>query len=270
MAERIRFDNNDKDVQDYATKAKQRSTKTKYLTVPVVAGELALIIAVLIGLFMFYQLKYTGITSAKAQDDALSSLQENWASGETTPGHEVPGDAVAILRVQKFDNGKDYPVLFGVDQDILAKAPGLYPSTQQFGKKGNTSIAAHRDGFNAPFSNIDALNTCDVIEVETRKSVYTYKVPSSKPDKQQRTEENKKCFNSQQARALDNEEYSSMQGHSVVEPDKTDVLWPVPSVNRNSNDANLSIITLTSCHPHWSNAQRYIVHAVNTDIKRKK
>lgn len=270
MSETIRFEQDSPDVLDYSTQAEQRAGKGKYLTFPVICGELLLIIAVLVGLFLFYQLKYTGVVSAKEQDQALESLQESWENGTTVAGEEVPGDATAILRVSKFDGGKDYPVLFGVDQSILAKAPGIYPATQQFGEKGNTAIAAHRDGWNAPFSEIDALETCDVIEVETRSSVYTYKVPSSAAEPEQRMNENSQCFNIQQAKTLNDETYGSMMGHSIVQPDKVDVVWPVPGVERNEDNASLSLITMTSCHPHWSNEQRYIVHAVNTEIKRKR
>lgn len=270
MPERIRFDSEENAVLDYAHEAKQRSDKTKYLTLPVVAGEIALTVALLVGLFMVYQLKYTSVTSAREQDKAISTLQESWNEGTTTDGEELPGGVSAILRVQKFENGKEYPVFNGIDQDILAKGPGIYPATQSFGEKGNTAIAAHRDGWNAPFSEIDTLDTCDVIEVEAQSAVYTYKVPSSAPTPEQREKENEACFNRQQVRALGEEQYVSMVGHSIVAPEQTNVTWAVPAKERYNENAGLSLLTLTSCHPHWSNEQRYIVHAVNTDIKRKK
>lgn len=269
MPERIRFDNDGLAVRDYATEAKQRAGKTKYLTVPIVTGEIILIIAVLVALFMVYQLKYTGIVAAREQDNALLQLKSTWQNEETTTGEILPGDVAAIIRTAKFSDNRDYPVFAGTDMDTLAKGPGIYPGTQDFGDKGNTSIAAHRDGWNAPFYDIDALHVCDVIEVETRNALYTYRVPSSELDPARRKSENEQCFNPQQVRALSEGNYESLTGTTIVSPDKTEVTWPVPTVERDSSKASLSLLTLTSCHPHWSNEQRYIVHAVNTEIKRK-
>lgn len=273
MTKRILKDDDDDEVIDYSKKASQRKAhsndKRKYLKAPVIAGELLLCIAVLVGLFLYYQLHYTGIAANKSQAAAMDSLKGQWQN-DTTEGTKLPGDSLGIIRIPKFSDGGEYVVFNGVEQDVLANGPGFYPNSQDFGDDGNSAIAAHRDGWNAPFSEIDVLQTCDTIEIETRDYVLTYTIPSSADNPADRRKENAKCFNPQLQKALADDKYSSIDGHSIIDPSKTDVIWPIPGKTEQSGDSTLSLLTLTTCHPHWSNEQRYIVHAVNTELKRKK
>lgn len=273
MSKRIITDDADDAVIDYSQKASQRQAHTndkrKYLKAPVIAGETLICIAVLIGLFLYYQLHYTGIAAERSQVDALDSLKGQWQNN-TIEGTTLPGDSLGIIRIPKFSDGGEYVVFNGVEQDTLANGPGFYPDSQDFGDDGNSAVAAHRDGWNAPFSEIDVLETCDTIEVETRDYVLTYTIPSSAESKEQRRDENSECFNPQLQKALADDKYSSIDGHSIVDPSQTDVVWPIPGKSKKSGDSTLSLLTLTTCHPHWSNEERYIVHAVNTELKRKK
>lgn len=48
-------------------------------------------------------------------------------------------------------------------------------------------------------------------------------------------------------------------GHEIVTPDRSDVIAPVPGAPGEAPTQRL--LTLTTCHPLWSTAERWIVHA---------
>ncbi len=50
-----------------------------------------------------------------------------------------------------------------------------------------------------------------------------------------------------------------MTDHEVVLPTDVDVIAPVPGVPDAEPDER--VLTMTSCHPRYSAAQRYVVHA---------
>lgn len=60
-------------------------------------------------------------------------------------------------------------------------------------------------------------------------------------------------------------------GRVIVTPDRGDAVWPVPykPVNVLPKGSQASLLTLTTCHPRFSNRQRMIIHAVLTDRYQK-
>ncbi|MFH9706091.1 class E sortase [Streptomyces luteogriseus] len=90
------------------------------------------------------------------------------------------GDAFAVLRVPRF-GGEFAPVIVeGVSQAALAKGPGHVPGTALPGEPGNFAVAGHRTGWGQPFNKLPELRKGDTIDIEWKRTTYTYRVTHSK------------------------------------------------------------------------------------------
>jgi sortase A len=69
--------------------------------------------------------------------------------------------------------GLDVMIAEGVDYRTLRRAAGRIPGTARLDSDGNVGIAAHRDTFFRPLQKIQE---GDVLEIETYKSRYRYRV----------------------------------------------------------------------------------------------
>ena len=247
-----------------------RPDATKYLTPFIIVAEVLFLAAWFVLGFATYQLFWTNVKASHEQASEVNALRESWshadAQGVSISVEE--GGSLGILTAPAMDNN-EYPIFLGTDQNTLAKGLGVYTTSPDAGSFGNFAIAAHRDGWNAPFSEIDKLDTCDTITIENNTAIYTYSVVSSASDTVIRERENSECMSKSTARALNSEEYARVKGADIVDPSRGSVVWSVPSVTNDNDKANLALITLTSCHPHWSNQQRYIVHGVLTDVQER-
>lgn len=145
-------------------------------------------------------------------------------------GDIAEGDAFAVLYVPRF--GEDYArtIAEGVDLATVLNSHelgvGRYPQTAQFGELGNVGIAGHRTTFGASFSEIGELRVGDRLYVEVEEGWYSYQ--------------------------FRNLEY--------VWPTQIEVLAPVP--HQPDALATERLLTLTSCHPRFSEAERIIAYAV--------
>ena len=200
-------------------------------------GWLFITVGVLVLLYLVYSLLYTNRATANAQralgDDWQLYLDESAAGlpGEDGDGKAVepdPGTAVAALQFRR--PGQDEPlvredplyVVQGVSLNHLQKGPGHYPGTALPGGKGNFAVAGHRTTYGAPFFNLDQLRQGDEVIVTARTGKrYTYRV---------RTQQ-------------------------VVDPGETWVIGPDPL------ETGKKMLTLTTCNPRFSNAERLIVFA---------
>ena len=147
-----------------------------------------------------------------------------------TPGSEeiLPllypesGEAVARIVIPAIE--MDELVVEGTDVDALRKGPGHYSWTPMPGQPGNASIAGHRTTYGAPFANIGNLRPNDKITVQTAQGEFVYEVIAQD---------------------------SPTKGYLIVSPDRVDLL----------RDRGNNLLTLTSCHPRFSNRQRIVVQA---------
>ena len=121
------------------------------------------------------------------------------------------------------------------------------------GEMGNFAVAGHRVGKGAPFNDLGKLETCDDIVVETQTERITYRVLPIDGEQVD-------CFNGIPP------EYSHVVGRHITTPGDVSVTNPVPE-----SDAapNREILTLTTCHPQFSNAERMIVHAMEVEKEEK-
>jgi len=193
-------------------------------------GDLSLTAGLVVLLFCAYLLWGTGSYTAAQQELLREELLV-----EAPPGGK-PGDrrgraawpvrlggAVALLAIPRLGDDYRYAIVEGVDQDRLRMGPGHYPGTAMPGKIGNFVLSGHRTTYAAPFNRIDELRRGDRILVDTRETRYTYRVT----------------------------------GKRVVEPTEIGVIAPVP--DRPGHEPDRALITLSTCHPEYSAAQRLIV-----------
>ena len=200
-------------------------------------GWLFIFIGVVVLLYLVYSLLYTN----RATEQAQAGLGDEWDLYLQEGGGQLPGDgedgeapaadpgsAVAALEFRR--PGQDKPlvhekplyVVQGVSLGDLQRGPGHYPGTALPGEKGNFAVAGHRTTYGAPFFNLDQLRKGDHVIVTARDGKrYTYRVHTQE----------------------------------IVAPSDTWVIAPDP-LERGRNT-----LTLTTCNPRFSNAQRLIVFA---------
>ena len=147
------------------------------------AGELAVTAAVVIVLFVVYQLYVAGWSAAENQRKVAAQLQQDWGrSPPTLPAAPAPtpevsaGDPFAVLRIPVLGADRQFTVVEGTARDELARGPGHYAGTSFLGQPGNVGIAGHRVTHDTPFNRLDELGSCAAIVVETRDAWFVYRV----------------------------------------------------------------------------------------------
>ena len=132
----------------------------------------------------------------------------------------------AVLHVPRW--GADYakPIAEGVTRKDVLDVLGLgrYPQTAMPGGFGNFAVAGHRTSYGKPLTDVDTLQVGDALIVQTEDAWYVYTVTS----------------------------------WSIVRPTQIEVIAPTPGVK--DSEPSGRFITLTTCHPRYSAAQRWIVH----------
>jgi sortase A len=231
-----------------------RRKRTGRITVVGVLGELLVTASAFVFLFLGWQLWWNDMIMANSQSDAASEISQNWIAGEVaTPestvdptqssadpalidyGAPVVGavpanaTAFAVLYVPRF--GADYrrTIAEGTGHDVLNSnrlGIGHYADTQMPGEVGNFAVAAHRSAFGGAMHLINELQLGDSIYVQTADGYYTYRYRDT--------------------------EY--------VAPSQVQVLASVP--HQPDGTAVDRIITLTSCNPLYSTAERIIAYGV--------
>jgi sortase A len=222
--------------------ARKKAAKAKRVSVVGVIGELFITGGVLVLLFLGWQLWLNDLIEGDKQTEQAVELQAQWSKGgviapPAPPDRPDPGEPLvagepdyasqfATIIVPRF--GADYvkPVREGVGTSELADSLGHYPGTAMPGGVGNTAYAGHRTGWGAPFAPIVDLEVGDSIYVETEDGWYRYI-------------------------------FRSME---YVMPTGVEVLEAVPSVPGLAPADR--IITLTSCNPPLTAAERVIAYGV--------
>lgn len=186
-------------------------------------------------LFCAYLLWGTGSYTQSQQLLLQRELAAARAAGERGRLDRIDlGRAVALLSIPRLGPGYRYAIVEGVGADQLRKGPGHYPGSALPGQIGNFVVSGHRTTYAAPFNRLDELERGDEIVVDAREARYTYRVTSQ----------------------------------DVVEPDEVDVLAPVPG--KPDIRPIRAYITLSTCHPEFSAAQRLIVYGVLKETQLRK
>lgn len=243
------------------------------------SGELFLTLGVLLLLFAFYEAFWTNLASGRLQAQADAGLAETW---EEDGGQRVNprsartlelGAAFARIHVPSYGSDWQYAIVEGTDEEALLAGPGRYTDTQLPGEAGNFAVAGHRVGKGAPFNDLGALAVCDAVVIETQHEWITYRILPMSSDGEQRRAEAADCFTPAQTQRIAAGDYAHVAGRHITLPGDVGVLDPVPGQGTPPDDApaaNLeSLLTLTTCHPQFSNRERMIVHAMAVDTQPK-
>lgn len=213
-------------------------------------GELMTTAGVLVALFVAYQLFWTNVEAAQAQDRVTEELRSSWERTEPLPtltqapgAAAVPaapprtyatGEGVALLHVPRLGEGWNRPVVEGVDAPELSRGVGHYPETVLPGAVGNFSLAGHRTTNGEPFRDLDQMQPGDPVVVETEQGWFLYTVDAAP---------------------------------LIVLPSQVEVIAPTPSQPEVApTEARM---TLTTCHPRWSARQRLVVHATLVESRTR-
>ncbi len=84
-----------------------------------------------------------------------------------------------MLRVKRFGSDYEVPIVKGFDKGALARGVGWYTKGAKPGEIGNFAIAGHRVTHGEPFSKFPKLKKGDLVVVETRRDIFTYKLRNS-------------------------------------------------------------------------------------------
>ncbi|MGA8988299.1 sortase domain-bontaining protein [Aeromicrobium sp.] len=127
-----------------------------------------------LGLLAYFAWQYfgTNVVSKHKQAEIKQSLAVDWGKG-------IEGDAIGLLRVKRFGDKYEVPIVKGFDDKALARGVGWDTKSAKPGQIGNFAIAGHRVTHGEPFSKFPKLKRGDKVEVETRTHIYTYRLRNS-------------------------------------------------------------------------------------------
>ena len=194
-------------------------------------GELLITVGLVLGLFVVYSLWWTNIVADRAADKQADKVRDNWAQGPDGGG-PVSFDSkngIGFLHVPAM-SGDEILVEKGTSMKVLNDGVAGYytdpvkATLPTSGKKGNFSLAAHRDGHGAKFHGIHKLAKGDPIVFETKDTWYVYKVYGILPE---------------------TSKYN------------VDVLGKIPKESGRKKAGHY--ITLTTCTPVYTSRYRYVV-----------
>jgi len=173
----------------------------------------------------------TGCLEEARADRTDAPAAEPTDSGEPVVGPEsyANGTPFAVMYVPRFGDGSQHSIAEGTGLDVLNSfelAVGHYPGTQMPGQVGNFAIASHRSAYGGGMHEIEQLRLGDAIYIRTRDDWYTYR----------------------------------FRDLEYVTPETVEVLAPVPNIPDLQPTDRL--ITLTSCYPLYSTAERIIAYGV--------
>ncbi|RKR75815.1 class E sortase [Frondihabitans australicus] len=214
-----------------------------------VLGEVLITMGVLVLMFIAWQQWFNDVVVSNQTSNQASSISRSLQQKATatpaptaTPGSStnpaitppVKGTGTfGVLYVPRFGSTYKVPIAGGTTTSgTLDKGyAGHYDDTQMPGQIGNFAVAGHRTTHGAPFGSIADLRVGDHIYVQTAQGWYTY--------------------------TFRNLEY--------VKPTQVQVLQQVPDAPKlTAADSKDRLITMTSCNPKYSAAERIIAYGVFT------
>ena len=240
-----------------------------------IAGELFLTVGAILLLFVFYESYWTNIDAARQQKEVEQELEKSWDTPEANSDQDTEianprrrhlpevGEAFARMYIPVFGSDYQFAIVEGTQEEDLLKGPGRYVSSQMPGEPGNFAVAGHRVGKGAPFNDLGNLKPCDAVVVETRTNWDIYRIMPIDAEGEIRREQAEQCLNPVQVERIVNGDYAQVNGRHITVPGDVSVLDPIPEDDRSVVDENLEpVMTMTTCHPQFSNKERMILHAM--------
>lgn len=226
-------------------------------------GELLITLGLVVLLFVVYEVYVTDIFAAAKQADATQAMTHRWHNDRARHVNLAEGQGFAVMYVPALGPDYHFTIVQGTSQHDLAIGPGHYQGTAMPGQPGNFAVAGHRVGKGAPFNDIDLIQACDSIVVETNDSWFVYRML---PEKGQVADWKQTHGSDPRCRKVSplGGPYADTYGQEIVRPSEHDVVAPIPHHPEAtlSKGRQVALMTLTTCHPKFSDAKRLIVHAV--------
>lgn len=194
-----------------------------------VTGEVLVTLGVLILLFVGWQLWWTDVIAGRAYADTRANLEQQWQLGDgrgalPRPVTPEPGKAFGLIYIPAMgDRSWGVPIIQGTSLDLLQEGVGHHPESAMPGQVGNMVIAGHRTTYGAPFGDIETLKPGDQVIVETRNGWYIYQ----------------------------------LDRNTIIEGTDRWILDAAPGEPKGTAPTE-RLITIYSCHPKYSAAQRFV------------
>ena len=230
---------------EHPAKARVRRPRSTAETVRLVIGEILITSAFLIALFVGWKVWFNDVVFGASQSRAAEELSEEWRqqpepepAASTAPNKPavlsglVDGKAFGTIMIPRLGDDYRRPIAEGTGNNVLntpVLGVGHYSKTQVPGQDGNIVLASHRTAYGGAFHNIHELRVGDHVYLETKDGWYQY--------------------------TYRNTEY--------VLASQVEVLSPVPM--QPGVEPTDSVLTLTTCNPFLSTAERIIVYNVFTE-----
>ena len=233
------------------TAPERRGTGSRLLRV---LGWALIVTGAVLLLYLVWLLWFTGMSTAQVQSDLLEEfpgfaetgggaedlfVDPSVAADDPTlegmgDGEVTASGAVAVLEFERPGattppvNPDPLVVVAGTDDAALRRGPGAYRETAGPGEDGNFVVVGHRTTYGAPFYDIDDILPGDLVHVtDPAGERFTYRI---------------------------------LEGSSEVSPGVR-IIGPSELWVLNSDPLGLgrgTYITLLSCHPRFSAAQRIV------------
>lgn len=248
-------------------------------------GQTLVTVGVVVLLFVVYEVYVTDLFGERKQAAATEAVDKQWADRApvtdtvvvqdpaqlvTDPRQRTPqyttltGEGFAKLYVPAFGADYTFTIVEGTDPDDLYIGPGHYPETQLPGQPGNFAVAGHRVSKGSPFNDLGLLNSCDAVVVETKDDWFVYRVL---PMQEEKADWAAVAGTRPQCGGVTPlpSPYDTVAGREITLPSDYAQVLPVPHVDSTEVPADAQrLITLTTCHPQFSDAERMIIHGVLT------
>jgi len=226
-------------------------------------GEVLITMGLVVLLFVVYEVYWTDVVSAGKQREATTALDDRWNQEREEHFSGLgEGDGFAKMYIPAFGADYHFTIVEGTTGASLEIGPGHYTQTAYPGQTGNFAVAGHRVGKGAPFNDINLINSCDAIVVETADNWFIYRALPKAEEKAGWAEGKGKDAACKGVSVLGGP-YQNVIGQQVVPPTDGSVIAPVPGSDVvPSAGEQAALMTLTTCHPRFSDKERLIVHAV--------
>jgi sortase A len=262
--------------------AQTRTSGARVRTVVRGLGQLMITLGVVVLLFVVYEVYVTDIFGEQKQAAATTEVDQVWARAEAdatstvvvdnpdqlvtdprarTPSYQtLTGEGFAKLYVPAFGADYVFTIVEGTAADDLYIGPGHYANTQLPGQEGNFALAGHRVSKGSPFNDLGLLASCDAVVVETQDDWFVYRVlPMADEVAGWGATPRAHC----DGVGAQTGAYDGVFGREITVPSDYAQVLPVPHVQSTDVPAGAErLITLTTCHPQFSDAQRMIIHGL--------
>ncbi|MCL3837928.1 sortase [Aeromicrobium duanguangcaii] len=168
----------------------------------------------------------TNIVSQRQHEKIRGEIVEEWKKPAQADEKKIDGRG--LLRVPRFGQDFEVPILDGEDDATLSKGVGRNTDSALPGEVGNIVLSGHRITHGEPFRKFLDLRAGDEIEIETRTHVYTYRL--------------------------------LQDGDETRVPFTTSwPLWPVPDPDAAGEKPTKALVTLVTCSELFRTDDRNVV-----------